>query len=109
MAYDENLAAGVRAALAEQEGLVERKMFGGVGFMLRGNMCCGIQKSDLILRLGSDKSVEALHDPRMRPFDTTGRPMKGWAVINADALEDETELSLWVQKSADFALTLPPK
>ncbi len=109
MAYDENLATEVRAALGEQDGLSERKMFGGIGFMLHGNMCCGIQKSDLILRLGPDRGAEALHDPHMKPFDTTGRPMKGWAVINANALEDEVELSHWVQQSADFALTLPPK
>lgn len=109
MTYDKNLATEVRAALGEQEGLSERKMFGGVGFMLYGNMCSGTQKSDLILRLGLDKGAEALRDPRMKPFNTTRRPMKGWTVIGADALEDEAELSHWVQQSADFALTLSPK
>lgn len=109
MAYDKNLAVVVRTVLAKHNGFSEKKMFGGIGFMLYGNMCCGIQHSDLILRLGPDKGAKALHDPRMKPFDTTGRPMKGWAVINTDALEDEAELSHWVQQSADFALTLPPK
>ena len=109
MAYDDILAAQVRAVLGEQEGLSERKMFGGLGFMLYGNMCCGIQKSELILRLGPNKGAEALQDPRMRPFDTIGRPMKGWAVIDAADLEKETELSYWVQQSVDFTLTLPPK
>lgn len=109
MAFDEKFVAEVRAILDDQEGLVEKKMFGGIGFMLFGNMCCGVMKSDLILRLGPINGAEVFHDPRVRPFDTTGRPMKGWAVIGADALEDETDLSNWVQQSVDFALTLPPK
>ena len=77
MAYDEKLAARVRGALAGRGGVEEKKMFGGLTFMLRGKMCCGVLKGDLVLRVGPDRAAGALKSPHARPFDFTGRPMKG--------------------------------
>lgn len=92
MPYDEQLAARVREMLAERSGLSEQKMFGGVGFMLAGNMCCGVHGEDLIVRLSPDESDEALSDPRVRPMDITGRPMRGWLFVSADGTRTEGAL-----------------
>lgn len=78
MAYDEGLAHRVGEILGDLPGLVEKKMFGGVGFMLHGNMACGIHKENLIVRVGPEKYETALNSPHTRPFDITGKPMKGW-------------------------------
>ena len=109
MAYDEGLGQRVRELLEETPGLVEKKMFGGIGFMLRGNMACGIHKESLVVRVGPERYVEALAKPHAHPFDITGRPMKGWVMIAPDALESDADLSEWVQSGVEFALTLPPK
>jgi TfoX/Sxy family transcriptional regulator of competence genes len=85
MAFDETLAARVRAALSACSGVTERKMFGGITFMLGGNMCCGVLRSDLILRVGGDEAQRALREePGARPFEMTGRPSKGMVVIGSE-------------------------
>ena len=109
MAYDEGLAERIREVLAEQSGLVEKKMFGGVGFMLHGNMACGVNKDDLIVRVGPERYAEAVVRPHTKPFDMTGRPMKGWVVVTPPGYEDEKDLADWVQEGVKFALSLPPK
>lgn len=109
MAYDEDLAQRIREVMVDLTGYEEKKMFGGVGFMLQGNMACGVHKDDLIVRLGPDKYEEALEEPFVRPFDLTGRPMKGWVYISPDGVESDHDLKRWVQRGVDFALTLPPK
>lgn len=109
MAYDEGLAQRVREALDRLPALVEKKMFGGVGFMVRGNMACGVNKDDLIVRVGGDRYEEALSEPHVRPFDLTGRPMKGWVTIRPLGYETDSDLRRWVQKGVDFALSLPAK
>ncbi len=109
MAYDEGLAQRVRSLLEGQPGYVEKKMFGGVGYMLRGNMACGVNKDDLIVRVGPDRYEEALTQPVARVFDMTGRPMKGWVVVEPQGVEEDEDLEGWVQQGVDFALTLPPK
>lgn len=81
MAYDQGLAQRVREALAGQPGLTERAMFGGIGFMVYGNMACGILKDELMVRVGPE-GMEALQRPGARVFDLTGRPMKGWVVVS---------------------------
>jgi TfoX/Sxy family transcriptional regulator of competence genes len=109
MAYDEGLAQRTREALGELPGLVEKKMFGGVGFMVQGNMACGVNKDDLIVRVGAERYEEALAKPHTRPFDMTGRPMKGWVMVASDGYESDDALKSWVQQGVDFALTLPAK
>ena len=109
MAHDEGLAQRIREALGELPGLVEKKMFGGVGFMVQGNMACGVNKDDLIVRVGAEQYAEALAKPHTRPFDMTGRPMKGWVMVASDGYESDDALKNWVQQGVDFALSLPPK
>ncbi len=109
MAYDEGLAQRIRDMLGEQPGLVEKKMFGGVGFMLHGNMAGGVHKDALIVRVGPERYDEAMKRPHTRPFDMTGRPMKGWVMLAADGYEADDDLSSWVQQGIEFALSLSPK
>ena len=109
MAYDEGLAQRIREALGELPGLVEKKMFGGIGFMVQGNMACGVNKDDLIVRVGAERYEEALAEPHTKPFDMTGRPMRGWVMVSADGYESDDALKSWVQQGVQFALTLPSK
>ena len=109
MAFDEGLAQRIREVLADQPGLVEKKMFGGVGFMLQGNMACGVNKNDLVVRVGPEKYEAAVIRPQARPFDITGRPMKGWVMVDGSRWEDPDELETWLTTGRDFALTLPAK
>jgi TfoX/Sxy family transcriptional regulator of competence genes len=109
MAYDEGLAQRIREVMVDLPGFEEKKMFGGVGFMLQGNMACGVNKNDLIVRVGPGKDEESLAEPHVRPFDLTGRPMKGWVYITPDGVESDHDLKRWVQRGVDFALSLPPK
>jgi len=109
MAYDEGLAQRIREVLAERPGLVEKKMFGGIGFMLQGNMACGVLKDELIVRVGPERYEEAVTRPHTRPFDFTGRPMRGWVTVASEGYESDEALQGWVQQGVDFALSLPPK
>jgi TfoX/Sxy family transcriptional regulator of competence genes len=109
MAYDEAFAARVRDQLAARERVTERKMFGGIGFMVDGNMACGVSSTDeLIVRLDPDEYERALAEPPAREFDMTGRKMRGWVLVDPEGLDDE-ELAGWVDAGADFAASLPPK
>jgi hypothetical protein len=109
MAYNKQTAQQVRDVLGEQPGLVEKKMFGGVGFLLHGNMACGVNKDHLIVRVGPDNYSEAVIRPHAHPFDITGRPMKGWVMVAPAGYANENDLTDWLQSGVDFALTLPPK
>ena len=84
MAYDEGLATRVREVLGDQPGLVEKQMFGGLAFLVQGNMACGVRGEDLIMRVAADAAEVASGEPGVRPFDLTGRPMKGWLLVAAD-------------------------
>ena len=109
MAFDEKLAARIRKSLARRKGITEKKMFGGIGFLLNGNMCVGVWRDFLILRLGEEKMKAALTQPGVRPFDITGRPMTGWVMIEAGDVEDSGKLSSWVDDCLAFASSLPKK
>jgi TfoX/Sxy family transcriptional regulator of competence genes len=109
MAYDELLAVRIRAALSDQPGLVEKKMFGGVCFLLNGNMACGVIKDEMIVRVGLEKHDASLSRPHTRPFDFTGKPMAGWVMVSGSGLATEKDLKDWVRLGVDFATTLPPK
>jgi len=108
MAYNQKLAERIRSKL---NGIpfVEKKMFGGVGFLLNGNMACGVNQDDLILRVDPEKHSALLKKPHVRPFDMTGRPMKGWLLVAADGVKSEKQLNTWIKEGVDFASTLPPK
>jgi TfoX/Sxy family transcriptional regulator of competence genes len=109
VAYDEGLAQRVREEMEELPGYTEKKMFGGVGFMLHGNMATGVIGEDLIVRVGKEQYERALGEPQARPFDMTGRPMTGWVVITEAAYAPDENLRAWVQRGVDFARSLPPK
>ncbi len=109
MAYNEALAVRLRQLLDDQPKLIEKKMFGGVGFMLRGNMACGVNKDDLIVRVGPDNYETAVIRPSARPFDFTGRPMKGWVIVKPAGYAADDDLQSWVEEGVEFALSLPPK
>jgi TfoX/Sxy family transcriptional regulator of competence genes len=108
MAFDEALADRVRAVLAEEDGLSERKMFGGLAFMLHGNMACGIVKDELMLRLGPEGADSALDRPQVRQMDFTGRPMTGMVFVAPAGLEGDA-LGDWVTRAVSYAQALPPK
>lgn len=84
-------------------------MFGGVGFLINGNMSCGVHKQDLIVRLSNDDFEAALKVPNVRVFDMTGRPMKGWILVSAGGYKSDKSLQGWIQRSVSFAKSLPPK
>lgn len=109
MAYSEDLAARVREILDEGGDVDERKMFGGLAFMVSGHMCCGIIQDDLMLRLGPDGAEKALEESHVRPMDFTGRPMKGYVYVAASGLRTEARLRRWLEQARDFVDTLPPK
>jgi TfoX/Sxy family transcriptional regulator of competence genes len=109
MAYDEQLADRVRPLLKRRKGFDEKKMFGGVGFLLNGNMCVGVWKQFLIVRLGKEKHEQTMARPFTKEFDITGRVMKGWAMVEPIGLESDDELLEWVRQAARFADSLPAK
>jgi hypothetical protein len=107
MAFDEGLARRVRRHAGRREGIAEKKMFGCLAFLLHGNMCCGVHGEGLIVRVDPAQREAALVEPGARPFDLTGRPMKGWLLVNGAALKGEAVLPRWVRRGLDFAATLP--
>jgi TfoX/Sxy family transcriptional regulator of competence genes len=109
MPYDDALAARVRRALRGREDVTERTMFGGLAFMVRGHMCCGVVGEDLVLRLGSDGAEAALGEPHTRPMDFTGRPMKGFVYVAPAGLWSPAALQRWVDGAAAFVASLPAK
>jgi hypothetical protein len=109
MAYDEGLATRVREVLGEQPELVEKKMFGGLAFLLHGNMACGVRGDDLIVRVAAEAANAALGEPGTRPFDLTGRPMKDWLLVGADGHAEDDDLRRWVDRGLAYANSLPPK
>ncbi len=109
MAFDESLAARIRPLLASRKGVLEKKMFGGLAFLLRGNVCVGVWKDSLIARVGPDEGEEALREPHARPFDITGRPMSGWVMVGPRGVVEDDELADWVARCLRFTATLPAK
>jgi TfoX/Sxy family transcriptional regulator of competence genes len=108
VAYDERLAARVRALLASRADVSERKMFGGLTFMVGGNMCCGVNREELIVRLDPGREEEVLARPHARPMDLTGRRMRGFITVHSDGLTG-TDLDRWVREAVARAESLPPK
>jgi len=109
MAYDEGLATRVRALLDEQPGVAEKQMFGGLAFLVHGNMACGVRGEDLIVRVAADTAETAMGEPGVRPFDLTGRPMKGWLLVDPGGHAEDEDLRRWVDRGLAYAGSLPPK
>jgi TfoX/Sxy family transcriptional regulator of competence genes len=109
MAYDESLAGRIRDALARKKDIDEKKMFGGVGFLLNGNLLVGIWKDALIVRLSPDESEEALRETHVRVFDITGRPMKGWVLVEPEGIEEDDQLKGWIERAMKYVRALPAK
>jgi TfoX/Sxy family transcriptional regulator of competence genes len=109
MAYDEGLAERLIDATAGIEGISQKKMFGGLCFLVSGNMCLGIVKDELMVRVGADAYEECLAQPHAREMDFTGRAMKGMIYIGTEGFEDDTDLEDWVARGLAFAQSLPPK
>jgi TfoX/Sxy family transcriptional regulator of competence genes len=107
MAFDPELADRVRESLAPRTEFSERKMFGGLAFMVGGHMTCGVLGDDLVLRLGPDGADDALERPDVRPMDFTGRRMNGYVYVAAVATD--AELGDWLDRALAFVATLPPK
>lgn len=109
MAYDEGVAQRLRDILQDEEGIVEKKMFGGIAFLHRGNMCCGVVGEELMLRVGADGHEAALGLPHARAMDFTGRPMRGMVYVGTPGFESDADLADWVARAIGFTRSLPPK
>lgn len=109
VAYDEDLANRVREALGGTKGVRERKMFGGLAFMVHGNMACGIVGDELMVRVGPEAYEQALSEPHTREMDFTGRSMKGMVYVATDGVQDMGDLTAWVERGLGYATSLPPK
>ena len=109
MAYDDGVAHRVREALQRQSNVVEKKMFGGLAFMVRGNMCCGVIGEELMMRVGPGGYETALTQPHARKMDFTGKPLKGFVYIDSDGFDSDDDLQAWVDRALEFVLSLPAK
>lgn len=109
MAFDEHLAGRVRKRLSGEKALTEKKMFGGLAFLLDGNMCCGVHGRELIVRLDPAETGTALAEPHTRIFDLSGRPMKGWILVEAAGLAEASALAKWLRLGTKYAASLPKK
>src|SRR3972149_154658 len=108
MTYNLKLAERIRSELGGIP-FVEKKMFGGVGFLIHGNLACGVHKDGMIVRVDPEKHTALLKKPHVRPFDITGKPMKGWLIVDPDGCNTAKLLTAWVKEGVGFALTLPAK
>jgi len=109
MPYNEQIEARIKKVVSTWENTDHRNMFGGVCHLLNGNMFCGVYKDFLILRLGQEKGNKALELHHVRPFDITGRPMKGWVMVGQEGFQAEQDLANWLDQAREFASSLPPK
>jgi TfoX/Sxy family transcriptional regulator of competence genes len=109
MTYSQSLVDRIRWILRQTRKIEEKKMFGGVGFLLNGNMLVGVWKSSLIVRLGPELGAESLKLPHVKEFDVTGRPMTGWVIVEPEGLESDEQLSHWIERAMGFVATLPAK
>lgn len=109
MAYDQRLAERLNRLIKTRHDIHALKMFGGIGYLLRGNMCFGIWKDSLILRLGVEQASQALKQKEVKPFDITGRAMKGWVMVSPGGIRTGASLNKWVILAVAFVSTLPRK
>jgi len=106
---DEILVSRIRPILKRRKGFSEKKMFGGVGFFIDGNMCAGPWKGSLIVRLAKEQHDETQSEPHVTPMDITGKVMKGWAKVEPAGIKSDTDLKAWLNRAVKFARSLPSK
>ena len=109
MTFNELTASKIRTAMKDAPGLSERNMFGGVSFMLEGNMCCGVIEDNLVVRVGPGAYEAALREPHTRPMDFTGRPLNGFVYVERAGYETPSALNQWIERGVAFVRTLPPR
>ena len=109
MPYDDTIDSRIKKAIARWKNTTHKKMFGGVCHLLNGNMFCGVYKEYLILRLGEDAAADALDQDHVRVFDITGKPMRGWVMVDKKGFKSDDILKAWLDKAKAFVTTLPPK
>ena len=109
MAYDEGLAERIREQLVDVTAVTEKKMFGGLSFLVQGNMACGVIGTDMVVRVGKEQYTEAMLHPHSREMDFTGRSMKGWVYVGEEGYERDVDLAEWVQMGVEHARSLPSK
>jgi TfoX/Sxy family transcriptional regulator of competence genes len=109
MAYDEGLAQRIRDLFADDPGVVEKKMFGGLAFIVQGHMCVGVTSDELMVRVGPEQYEEALQLPHARKMDFTGRPLRGFIYVSEDGIESDKDLQAWVDRALSFVHSLPHK
>lgn len=109
MAYDEKLTGRLSALIRNRKDFSKKKMFGGIAFMLNGNMCFGVHKDSLVLRMDEETASQSLEQKYVKPFDITGRPMKGWIMVMKEGIKTKENLEKWTSLSIKFVKTLPGK
>lgn len=109
MAYSEELVQRIRDEIGDHPALVEKQMFGGIAFMIQGNMSVGVAGDELMVRVGKENDEDALAKPHVRPFDLSGRPMAGWVLVRADGTTADADLAAWIETGVAYAESLPAK
>jgi TfoX/Sxy family transcriptional regulator of competence genes len=109
MGYDEQTAERVRRILAGRRDVVEKRMIGGLSFMVDGSMCCGVTGAGLMVRVGPDGYERALAEPHVRPMEFAGKPLAAFVLVAPEGYPTDTALATWVQRGLDFVATLPAK
>lgn len=109
MAYNQGLADDVRSRIGNHLDLTEKEMFGGIAFMIGGNMAVGVSGDELMVRVGKEAHDQAVAKPGARIFDLSARPMRGWVVVAPEGLDTDAALDAWIDQGVAFAESLPPK
>ena len=110
MAYDEDLANRLREQLADETAITEKRMFGGLAFLLGGHMAVGVSgQGGLLVRIDPDDADDVLAQPHARPMEMRGREMRGWIRVAPEGVESDAQLAAWVERAKAFVRTLPPK
>jgi TfoX/Sxy family transcriptional regulator of competence genes len=109
MAFDEGLAERIRGLLGSRSDVDERRMFGGIAYLVGGNMACGVMGDDLMVRMAPGDAEALESEPGVRRADMAGRPMKGWLLVTPEVTADDGDLERWVRRGEQFAASLPPK
>jgi TfoX/Sxy family transcriptional regulator of competence genes len=109
MAYDEALAERIKSIIGAREALTERKMFGGIAWMVGGNMACGVMGDEMCVKLSEEDAQHALNEAGTRPFEMRGRQAKAFVIVSGERVADDAELARWVDAGADHAASLPAK
>lgn len=109
MAIDEGLAERVREQLIDLQGVSERRMFGGLVFMINEHMCVGLVRESLMVRVGPDAYEASLQLPQARPMDFTGKPLRGFVYVEPEGIAEDEDLAAWIERGIAFAGALPPK